>query len=118
MSVTIYSRCTNLDTSLNLSNANFRRLMDLIGIELGESLCGEFAGLGLQDLRDRTLFALDSLRAMPSLDAGTPTVEAVGTHGARWIDVGVREGYYESRLTALLAQLDIALETNELLLFS
>jgi len=112
MSVTIYTG-TGSDSSLNLSNTNFRRLMDLVGIELSESLCGEFAGAALEDLRQRTLFALESVRAMPALDGGTPSVEFVGARGARCVEMGLREGYFESRLSALLAEIEVALETGQ-----
>jgi hypothetical protein len=50
---------------------------------------------------------------MPALDGETPSVEFVGARGARCVEMGLREGYFESRLSAVLAEIAVALETGQ-----
>ena len=103
--------------SLNLANANFRRVMALVGLEEvagDEGLCGTFAGPALQHLRDQVAFALDGVQAMPTAtDGGEPDEVTATPDGPVVIECGLFPGYFADRLTRLLAIIDLAIERGQ-----
>jgi hypothetical protein len=123
MSVSIYLRSSLREedvNELNLANGNFVRLMEMLDvpIDVEDGLCGEWRGEQLLHLQANVRIALDGVRAMPELDGGTETVERRGAGGCRVIECGHTPGYFEHRLSALLALVEAAIENQEPLLFS
>ncbi len=101
------------DGDLNLSNQNFRKLMDLLDVPVdGEyGLCGIFnSGPQLVALQTKVIFALKLVRKMPELDRGTETVVSTREGYCTFIECGWAPGYLESRLSSLLALIEAAVE--------
>ena len=109
MSVSVYLRTDGADVDFNVANDNWTRIVELLGLELDDHWCGTFEGPALVDLRDRVVFALDAIKAMPAVDGGTPTVEVGPNHFV----CGLGEGYFADRLSRLLAVVDRAIATGE-----
>jgi hypothetical protein len=102
MSVSIYNGSGSED-DLNFANANFLRLMDLVGVDVDrECLCGTWDGPALRELRDALQFALTSIVHMPDLDNGRATVVHQGPFGCTSIDCGLPAGYFHRALTSIL----------------
>lgn len=99
MSVSIFPG-NNFDDGINLSNGNFGRVMDLLG--LGDvDCCGTWGPDELPDVLDKIDFVLQSLTNVPALDAGTPYVEERGYGGCTIIRCGVPDGYFSRRVGEL-----------------
>jgi hypothetical protein len=87
---------------VNVSNANARELLDMLGVDPGE-LVGRFDATELHN--KCALAMLD-----PDLyDEGRPSVESQGAGGARIIDVGRRPGYWADLLARLQQVADAAM---------
>lgn len=121
MSVSVYVLGESSEDDYNVSNGNFRRLMDLIGDPIPQDW-DQYRryepGAQLEELRARVVFALEGIRAIPDLDSGRPPSqyiggEELGASGVLVIDCGMSEGYYERRLTGLLEVIDRALEVGK-----
>ena len=112
MSVSIYIGA-GAEDDLNLANGNFVRVMHLIDEPVDPAnLCGVWEGPALAALAVKVRFALDSIRAMPSVDDGTPAI-ASRIHGhMAVIDCGLRDGYFADRLSRLMAVIEEALEAG------
>jgi hypothetical protein len=85
------------DLNVNVSNANARALLDRLGIEAGD-LFGETTP---EDLLGRALVG-----NVGRDDGGVDAVETPGEWfggGATMIDCGIRPGYFEDRMAALVA---------------
>ena len=135
MSVDIYIPGLTLDDDMNIANGNFRRLADLIGLDIpppGEGLIGEIYELA--KVREQVIIVLQGVAAMPDLDAGTEprelhkddisaAVDPVGfvlAHGlgARVIDCGWPPGYIKQRLGQLLRLIEYAIREGKPLRYS
>jgi hypothetical protein len=97
----------------NVSNDNWMRLLSLIGADDLTLWAGSLCGGGLADFRCKVVFALETVRRMPELDSGTPS-----RHIGNIVEAGLPEGYYQMRLTALLALVDRALRRGTALLWA
>jgi hypothetical protein len=107
--------------NLNLSNENFRQLMRLLGfddvVDSKDGLIGEFSGDRLALLKARAENAQALIRSNSDLDAGTlSTYLPLG--GGLVIACGRPAGYYEMRLTQLLALVDDAIAASVPLCYS
>lgn len=116
MSITVFVAGFD-DDYVNVTNTNFLRLLELLGVD-DPGPAGEFSGPALDELSARITFALESLAALPELDGGTATREIPCASGPRWIEVGLREGYYVERLTALQRLISLARSHGRALSFS
>lgn len=132
MSVDIYvpGYADHPDT-MNVANGNFRKLADLINLELPQdgSLMGEIYELA--KVREQVIIILQGIETMPELDAGTPDREitaneascplaqalAVG-FGARVIECGWPPGYIKQRLGQLLRLIELAIREGKELRYS
>lgn len=83
---------SNDDNEVNVSNVNFASITRLLDI-YNEDYCGSLADYELHELRTKISFVLDSVKAMPELDNGTPTEKQ-----GNWIQFGIRPQYYTDRL--------------------
>ncbi len=119
MSVTIRADGRFSEDDLNLSNGNFVKLMDLLDTPIDtECLCGNLSGIALRDLRKNVSLMLDGVREMPELDGGTQTIYSGKPGGCTMIECGWRPGYLESRLSALLAVIEEAIEEGVALVYA
>jgi hypothetical protein len=97
--------------AINVANGNWARLVEVIGIELGEDpWYGEIANLA--QLRERVQICLEGVRAMPAL--GEIPNEAYGVpDGPLVIVCGWEPGYLEMRLQQLLKLIDFAIREGK-----
>jgi hypothetical protein len=111
MSVFIWTGTSTLE-DLNLANASFVAVMqDVLGTRVRQddgSLCGELEGLPLLAFRERVQIALGVLRATEPEPILRPGISAIFND-----DGTFRQGYLISRLSALLAVVEDAIETHQ-----
>lgn len=96
------------DLNLNVSNANARAILDRLGYEVDEyGIVGEATP---EDLLGRALVG-----NVGRDDSGVDAVETPGEWfggGATMIDCGIRPGYFEDRMAALVALASHAMDRN------
>lgn len=103
---------------LNVANDNFFHLMTLLGYDSATpEYCGSFGDGSLQDLREKIVFSLESIKAMPALDGGTETVEYSSPNHATMIYCGREAGYDTMRLTQLLKIVDAVIAVGGMLTY-
>lgn len=96
--------------SLNIANGNFHRLMTLLGYS-DFDYCGSFGDGSLQDLKSRIEFIRGGIKAIPDMDGGTPTIEHRSSpYQATMVECGLREGYFDDRLSTLLEIVNVAIK--------
>lgn len=124
MSVSVYSEGYSTEEDMNVSNINFRKLMDLLDVDYdydSECLCGRISGPSLLALKQRTAVLLETVRVIPELDGGIIDRDLLTggqrTVENRFINFGWPPGYIESRLSHLLAIIEEAIELNVSLVY-
>lgn len=91
--------------SLNVSNANARHLLDLLGFSSESDQDGDLSGsTTAEDFLGRVLLA----QAVNPADAGVPVLEETGQGGMTLVKMGRRVGYSEDRLESLRELADFA----------
>ena len=100
---------SNDDNEVNVSNVNFASIMRLLDTH-NEDYCGSLADYELHEFKAKINFVLDSVKAMPELDSGTPTEQQ-----GNWIQFGIRPQYYTDRLSQLLVLVDLAISNEAIL---
>jgi hypothetical protein len=101
---------------MNVANGNYRRIMNLLGLDCGEC-CGTWGDGSLQHVADALRIALDGLQGVPGLDGGIPSEESRGKGGCLMVDCGVRVGYFGERLGTLLEIVTKAIEVGGVVVF-
>jgi hypothetical protein len=108
-----FTEDTPYEHYLNVSNANFRVLMETLDLpaadEYGACPCGTWEGSLLLAVKARVAAALAFTEACPDLDQGRPPSESRGLAGCRVIDCGMPPGYLAGRLEHLLGVIDRAI---------
>lgn len=111
MSVTIWTGDSTLD-DLNLASASFVAIMqEVLGTPAYQkdgSLYGQLDGVPLLALRERVQIALGALRATEQEVVREPGLYAIYNE-----DGTFRQGYLISRLSALLAVIETAIECEQ-----
>lgn len=93
--------------TLNVSNANARHLLGLLGLTSESEEDGCLSGSTMaEDFLGRVLLA----QAVNPTDAGVPVVEEVGQGGMTLVKMGRRVGYADERLTSLRELADFAID--------
>lgn len=101
---------------MNVANGNYVRLMELLGLDYSD-YCGTWGDGSLQHLQERLGVILEGLKAMPEMDSGVPSTTGKGNGGCKWVDCGLREGYFTERLSKLQELVFKAIEVGGVITF-
>lgn len=99
---------------LNVNNYNAREILQSLGVELTEDLCGIIDPTKLLDTCNNNLATINVL---PNLDGGTESEESVGKNGCTFINCGRSVGYFNHRFNKLKELVLIAIQNDAIITF-